>query len=257
VTLELQDYSPGAEFYDLVARRHTGAMAGVLAEALAPAGTPAGGPGAGPDADPDPGTVVELGAGTGRVTRLLADLVPGAPILAAEPSPVMRAVLRSRVHEDPALRHRVTIRPETAQEVALPDRIRAVVLIGVAGHLGSDDRADLWRRCLERLVPGGVVVVDLMGTSARSLPPTRLLRERIGTQTYEWWTTAEPGRDGATRFTTRWLVLDGERTVREVRGGYEWHSLDPATLAREAGRPWTVLRGGVADAATELAVLGR
>ncbi|MFT2711676.1 class I SAM-dependent methyltransferase [Clavibacter sp. Sh2126] len=257
MTLELQDYSPGAEFYDLVARRHTGAMAGVLAEALAGASASGADAGRGPDADPDPGTIVELGAGTGRVTRLLADLVPGAPILAAEPSPVMRAVLRSRVHEDPALRHRVTIRPETAQEVALPDRIRAVVLIGVAGHLGSDDRADLWRRCLERLVPGGVVVVDLMGTSARSLPPTRLLRERIGIQTYEWWTTAEPGRDGATRFTTRWLVLDGERTVREVRGGYEWHSLDPATLEREAGRSWTVLRGGAEDAATELAVLGR
>ncbi|RII84937.1 class I SAM-dependent methyltransferase, partial [Clavibacter michiganensis subsp. insidiosus] len=211
MTLDLQDYSPGAEFYDLVARRHTEALAGVLAEALAgaPAGTAAG-------TDADPGTVVELGAGTGRVTRLLADLVPDAPILAAEPSPVMRAVLRSRVHEDPALRRRVTIRPETAQELVLPDRIRAVVLIGVAGHLGSDDRADLWRRCLERLVPGGAVVVDLMGTSARSLPPTRLLRERIGTQDYEWWTTAEHGRDGATRFTTRWLVLDGARTVREV-----------------------------------------
>ncbi|MBF4637827.1 class I SAM-dependent methyltransferase [Clavibacter michiganensis] len=256
MTLDLQDYSPGAEFYDLVARRHTEALAGVLAEALAvvPAGADAA---ADADDDADPGTVVELGAGTGRVTRLLAHLVPRAPILAAEPSPVMRAVLRSRVHEDPDLRRRVTIRPETAQELALPERIRAVVLIGVAGHLGSDARADLWRRCLERLVPGGVIVVDLMGTSARSLPATRLLRERIGTQAYEWWTTAEPGRDGATRFTTRWLVLDGARTVREVRGGYEWHSLDQATLAREAGRSWTVLRGGAEGAATEVAVLGR
>nr|WP_216832485.1 class I SAM-dependent methyltransferase [Clavibacter michiganensis] len=254
--MDLQDYSPGAEFYDLVARRHTEALAGVLAEALAvvPAGADAA---ADADDDAEPGTVVELGAGTGRVTRLLAHLVPRAPILAAEPSPVMRAVLRSRVHEDPDLRRRITIRPETAQELALPERIRAVVLIGVAGHLGSDARADLWRRCLERLVPGGVIVVDLMGTSARSLPATRLLRERIGTQAYEWWTTAEPGRDGATRFTTRWLVLDGARTVREVRGGYEWHSLDQATLAREAGRSWTVLRGGAEEAATEVAVLGR
>ncbi|MDO4026568.1 class I SAM-dependent methyltransferase [Clavibacter michiganensis] len=256
MTLDLQDYSPGAEFYDLVARRHTEALAGVLAEALAvvPAGADAA---ADADDDAEPGTVVELGAGTGRVTRLLAHLVPRAPILAAEPSPVMRAVLRSRVHEDPDLRRRITIRPETAQELALPERIRAVVLIGVAGHLGSDARADLWRRCLERLVPGGVIVVDLMGTSARSLPATRLLRERIGTQAYEWWTTAEPGRDGATRFTTRWLVLDGARTVREARGGYEWHSLDQATLAREAGRSWTVLRGGAEEAATEVAVLGR
>ncbi len=256
MTLDLQDYSPGAEFYDLVARRHTEALAGVLAEARAvvPAGADAA---ADADDDAEPGTVVELGAGTGRVTRLLAHLVPRAPILAAEPSPVMRAVLRSRVHEDPDLRRRVTIRPETAQELALPERIRAVVLIGVAGHLGSDDRADLWRLCLARLVPGGVIVVALMGTSARSLPATRLLRERIGTQAYEWWTTAEPGRDGATRFTTRWLVLDGARTVREVRGGYEWHSLDKATLAREAGRSGTVLRGGAEEAATEVAVLGR
>ncbi|CCE74268.1 class I SAM-dependent methyltransferase [Clavibacter nebraskensis] len=255
MTLDLQDYSPGAEFYDLVARRHTEAMAGVLAEALA--GTSAGEPVGAPAAPDAPGTVVEIGAGTGRITRLIAALLPDAPILAAEPSPVMRAVLRSRVHEDPALRHRVTIRPETAQELTLPDRIQAVVLIGVAGHLGGADRAGLWRRCLERLEPGGVIVVDLMGTSARALPPTRLLRERIGTQTYEWWTTAEPGRDGATRFTTRWLVLDGTRAVREVMGGYEWHSLDAATLAREAGRPWSALRGGMEDAATEVAVLRR
>ena len=56
-----------------------------------------------------PAPVVDVGAGTGLGTRVLADACPGVPILAVEPSPVLRAVLLARVAADSHLRECVTV----------------------------------------------------------------------------------------------------------------------------------------------------
>src|SRR5690606_30980498 len=70
-------YSPVAEFYDLVPRAHAegeAALRKILAEV-----------------DPDAGTVVDIGAGTGRTCRIVAEVLPSAKSLACEPAPAMRA----------------------------------------------------------------------------------------------------------------------------------------------------------------------
>ncbi len=214
-------YSTSAEFYDLVAARHVASSGPALAAVLAAV-------------DPAAGPVVEIGAGTGRVTQVIARTLPTADIVATEPSATMRAVLSSRIACDADLRRRVTVTDGSAQDMDLPERISAAVVFGVAGHLRPHERAALWQRLAERLAPGGLIAVELMGTAVpRAMPPTLSLRETVGRQEYEWWMAAEPVGDDRTRFTTTWKVLRDGQVVRQVADSYEWHAYDIGTLARE------------------------
>jgi phospholipid N-methyltransferase len=216
-------YTPSAEFYDMVAVRHTASSGPPLAKVLA-------------SVDISHGPVVEIGAGTGRVTEVIAATLPDADIIAAEPSATMRAVLMARIARDPDLRRRVTVTDDSAQDLRLPDRVSAVVIFGVAGHLTAGERVAVWRRLAGRLPTGGPIVVELMGVNTpRSIPPVMSLRETIGRQTYEWWISGEPASGDAMRFSTTWKVLRDGRIVREISDSYIWHTFDVAQLAHEAG----------------------
>lgn len=144
-------YSPSAEFYELVATRHTASSGPPLTRVLT-------------GLDVSHGPVLEIGAGTGRVTEVIASALPGAEILAAEPSATMRAVLSSRVARDPDLRRRVTVVDGAAQDLVLPERLSAVVIFGVAGHFTAAERVALWKRLAARLPDGAPLVVELMGS---------------------------------------------------------------------------------------------
>jgi SAM-dependent methyltransferase len=236
-------YTPSAEFYDMVAVRHTASSGPPLARVLAPI-------------DTSHGPVLEIGAGTGRITEVIAATLPEAEIIAAEPSATMRAVLTARVARDPDLRHRVTVVDGSAQDLCLPDRLSAVVIFGVAGHLTMAERTALWRRLAQCLPAGGPIIVELMGVSApRSIPPVMSLRETIGRQTYEWWIGGEPATGDAMRFTTTWKVLRDGRTVREVSDSYIWHTVDVAQLGREAGMTTRRITEAGGQAVPEIGVL--
>jgi SAM-dependent methyltransferase len=236
-------YTPSAELYDLIAKRHAVSSLPPLRRVLA-------------DVDPAHGPILEIGAGTGRVTAAIAAALPAAEILAAEPSAPMRAQLTARVARDPDLRRRVTITDGTAQDMPLPESVSAVVLFGVAGHLIESERIALWRRLAERLPPGGRIIVELMGPATpRPIPSTLSLTETIGEQTYEWWIGAEPEGPDALRFTTTWKILRDGRPVRELRDGYLWHTLDTARLAAESGLAGQRIIEAGSGAVPELAVL--
>ncbi|MBT2675686.1 class I SAM-dependent methyltransferase [Streptomyces sp. ISL-14] len=107
------------------------------------------------------GPVVDLGAGSGRGVRVIREALPDAPVLAVEPSPAMRAVLLARVHDEPSLRSGVTVLPAAAASVELPDGMRAMLALNVLGHLSPDQRRILWEAAARRLVPGGVVLLNV------------------------------------------------------------------------------------------------
>nr|WP_270073607.1 class I SAM-dependent methyltransferase [Streptomonospora mangrovi] len=182
------------------------------------------------------GPVVDIGAGTGLVTATIAGILPSARIISAEPSPNMRAILTSRVFADPDLRERVTVLPEPAQELPLPDSISAAVVFGVAGHIPRSERLELWRRLAERLPPGAPVVVELMGVDTpRSIPFVRMCRETVGEQVYEWWISGEPAGSGTMRWRTQWRVFRGGDLVRTVDDEYDWETFGVERLAEESG----------------------
>lgn len=73
----------------------------------------------------DAGRVLDLGAGTGKLTRQLADR--GLDVVAVEPSPQMGAALAAYVPE-------AELRPGPAEQIPLPDSDVDVVLAGQAFH---------------------------------------------------------------------------------------------------------------------------
>jgi len=237
-------YSPVAEFYEMVAARQATSSGPALAAALT-------------GVDPSAGPVVEIGAGTGRVTEIIAAALPSARIVAIEPSTAMRAVLTSRVAADDGLRQRVTVVDAAAPDLPLPATICAAVVFGVAGHLDEAARVRLWRLLRSRLAPGGVVVVELMGVRRpREIPSALSIRDSIGRHDYEWWVAGSPAGNDLMRFTTTWRVYRSGQLVREVTDSYDWHTIDGDRLAHESGmvsRPAAAVTGAGAPEVVVLA----
>ncbi|GAB3456769.1 class I SAM-dependent methyltransferase [Streptomonospora sediminis] len=236
-------YSPAAEFFDLVGHRHLASSAPALRAALT-------------GLDTGHGPVVDIGAGTGLVTATIAEILPAARIHSAEPSPNMRAILTSRVFTDPRLRERVTVHPEPAQQLPLPDSISAAVVFGVAGHIPRAERIALWQRLAERLPAGGPIVVELMGVETpRSIPFVRMCREHLGEHTYEWWISGEPAGAGTIRWHTQWRVFRGGEQVRTVDDEYDWETFGIDRLAEESGLTVKRLVQAGREATPEIGVL--
>ncbi|NJQ05528.1 Gfo/Idh/MocA family oxidoreductase [Streptomyces lonarensis] len=216
-------YTRPAEFFDLGAQDHTGRTGPAVLACLR-------------GLDPAAGPLLDIGAGSGLVTRQVALAHPECEIIAAEPSAGMRAVLAGRMAEDPRTAERVTVVPEAAADLVLPDRISAAVACGVLGHLPPDQRRSLLRNLAAALAPEAPLVVELMGLyTPVVMPPTRLRRARLGRQRYEWWMAGEPAGEELMRLHTTWRVFDGERQVREVRDSYLWHTVTLEQVAEEAG----------------------
>ncbi|MDT0269018.1 Gfo/Idh/MocA family oxidoreductase [Streptomyces sp. DSM 44915] len=216
-------YEGPAEFFDLGAREHTDRTGPAVVAALA-------------GLDPASGPLLDIGAGTGLVTRHIAEAFPACEIVAAEPAAGMRAILTARLAERPDLARRVTVLPAAAHEVALPERLSGAVLCGVLGHLAPAARRALLTGLAARLAPGAPLVVEVMGlTTPVSMPPTRLRRATLGRLRYEWWMSGEPSGPERMRLATSWRVFDRDRLVREVRDHYHWHTVSLPQLARESG----------------------
>jgi hypothetical protein len=179
--------------------------------------------------------IVEVGAGTGLGTRVVAGACPTAVILAVEPSPVLRAVLLSRVTSDADLRERVTVVAADALGVDLPDRLGAVVAINMIGHLDQGERRTFWRRVAERLVPGAPLVVNLQPPAEPvAIPYTTFAGVRVGRYTYEGGGAAEPTGPNSVTWRMDYRVLDEDRRpVREHRVDYLWHVMSLPDLLGE------------------------
>ncbi|WP_217131333.1 Gfo/Idh/MocA family oxidoreductase [Streptomyces sp. AC558_RSS880] len=216
-------YTQPAEFFDLGAREHTDRTGPAVVASLA-------------GIDPTAGPLLDIGAGSGLVTRQMAAAYPDCRIVAAEPSPGMRAILTSRLAEDPGIGERVTVLPDAANDLVLPDRICGAVACGMLGHLDPDRRRALLRDLADRLAPGAPLVVELMGLyTPVSMPATRLRQAALGGLRYEWWMAGEPAGEELMRLETTWRVFDGTRMVREVRDAYHWHTVTLDRIAEEAG----------------------
>jgi thiazolinyl imide reductase len=224
---ELSDYNEAAEFFDLGAREHTARTGPAVVACLS-------------GIDPAAGPLVDIGAGSGLVTRQVARAYPDCRLIATEPAAGMRALLTARVGDDPDLARRVTVLPHAAERLlepgVLPERLSGVVVCGVLGHLEPDLRRELLLGLARRLAPGAPIVVELTGMrEPTTIRPTLLRHAELGDQRYEWWMSAEPDGPDRMLLDTEWRVFRGGEPVREVREQYRWYTLELAQLARECG----------------------
>jgi SAM-dependent methyltransferase len=181
------------------------------------------------------GPVLDVGAGTGLGTAVLAEACPGSPVLAIEPSPVLRAVLLSRVASDAALRERVTVVASDALSAVLPDRLDAVLAINMIGHLAPHERRTFWERVAARLAPGAPLVVNLQPPAEPvAVGYTTFGTVQVGGHTYEGGGGAEPSGPGMVTWRMRYRVLDAAGAVVQERTvDYPWHVISVADLLDE------------------------
>jgi SAM-dependent methyltransferase len=118
----------------------------------------------------DPATVLELGAGTGKLTRVLVDL--GHDVHATDPDPAMLALLEAHL---PGVRTAVA----GAEEIPLADASVDVVIAAQAFHWFDLDRA--LPEIARVLRPGGRICL-LWNQRNERIPWVRRLGAIIGTQ---------------------------------------------------------------------------
>ena len=117
-----------------------------------------------------PATVLELGAGTGKLTAVLAEL--GHDVHATEPDPAMLAVLRRRLPDVPTSE-------SGAEEIPLPDRSVDVVVAAQAFHWFDHDVA--LPEIARVLRPGGYLALTWNNRDTR-IPWVRKLGAILGEQ---------------------------------------------------------------------------
>lgn len=214
-------YTANGEFYDVFAAGAWAAQGPALAAALS---------GAGGTGDP----IVDIGAGTGLGTAVIAATVADVPIVAVEPSASLRGGLFTRVMSVPGLADRVTVLPTDLAGANLPDRLGGAVAMNMLGHLTPDGRRDLWRLLATRLAPGAPVVIGLVPPDrVAAVPDTLFTKTQVGNRRYEGWGAADPSGPETVCWRMRWLVYDGDTLVDERHGEYQWYPADATGIAAE------------------------
>ncbi|MGL4178097.1 MAG: class I SAM-dependent methyltransferase [Dermatophilaceae bacterium] len=182
---------------------------------------------------PASAVVIELGAGSGMGTRVLAS-ESAASVVALEPSLVMRSVLLARVADSPDLSERVTVHAGSVPGDLglLPERVDAAVCTHVLGHLTAEERRMTFAWLAAHLTPAGAVLVttqDPVEPVASAQSPLVEAR-RIGTLDYSVAYEEPPGSDG---FQSRYVVRSGTTVVRDVVIEGSWEPLSVHDLRRE------------------------
>ncbi|GAA4571483.1 class I SAM-dependent methyltransferase [Micromonospora coerulea] len=131
--------------------------------------------------------VLDLGAGTGLLSLLLAAAVPGVRLTLVDAAPAMLAVAADQLRAR-GVPHRV-VRADLADPLP-PGRYDAVVSALAIHHLTDAGKRALYRRAVAALVPGGVFV-----NAEQVAGPTPALDRRYD----EVWTAriTELGSDAA------------------------------------------------------------
>ena len=190
-------YAVTAQFYDAVASEQHNAIDAQIAEALTDLET-AGYP------------VVDIGAGTGLTTQVIASVLPEAEILAVEPDPAMRPAIMARVWSDPDLRRRVSILPMSILAAPLPPVVSAAVASATLVHFSPQEREQLWALLSARLSPAGRAVIEIQCPIAQDLPETCIATVQVGQVAYEGWASAQRIDDARQRWHVRYVArLDG------------------------------------------------
>ncbi len=212
-------YGVSAEFYDILHRAEYQRHAATLAAPAAAAGV----------------GIVELGAGTGLVTEVLAR-ASSVPVHAVEPATAMRSVLLSRLAAaDRSVADRVTVHACPAQGIAydLEGQADLAVCLRVIACLSPPERPAVWRALAACLVPDGLLFLDRPPAQLPDGPRRRLLGEaRVGSDTYAGWLTECPD-GGRIRYAYSYRVHRQGRVVRRAEETFHLWPMTSRALEEE------------------------
>lgn len=234
----MSGYAVTAQYYDPFAVATHGAVDGRIAAALGWFDT-----GAGP--------IVDIGAGTGLSTLLIASILPDAEIVAIEPDASMRAALMTRIWACPDLRGRVTIMPFHILEAPLPDTISGAVLSASLVHLGPPERERLWPLLGERLTRNGRIIVEVQCPQAEDLAEFSMPSVEVGRMTYSASAAAQRIGSDRQRWRMTYRAYLGSDEVARETATYDCWTISADRILEEAA-----CAGLAGRAVDDLVVLG-
>jgi len=184
--------------------------------------------------EPTAGPIVDVGAGNGFGTRVIAAAVPHAEIIAVEPDRALRTALLAMVGADVDLRTRVTVLDTDLLRAELPPRIGGLVAMNVIGHFSPVERARVWVLLAERLVPQGRAVLNLYPPYRPEAVPNAPMGEAtIGRRRYTASAAAQPAGEDAVTWEMTYRVEQDGRAVATFSARDHWYVLSPDQLAAE------------------------
>ena len=206
----MSGYAVTAQFYDAIASEQRGPVDAQISEALTGLET-AGCP------------VVDIGAGTGLTTRVIAKALPEADILAVEPDPAMRPAIMARVWSDPDLRRRVSILPMSILAAPLPPVVSAAIASATLVHFSPRERERLWALLSARLAPAGRAVIEIQCPIAQDVPEACMATAQVGQVVYRGWASARRIDESRQLWRIRYVAeLDGVEIDRQCADYVCW-----------------------------------
>ncbi|MGA9873007.1 MAG: class I SAM-dependent methyltransferase [Rhodococcus sp. (in: high G+C Gram-positive bacteria)] len=179
-------------------------------------------------------TIVELGAGTGLGTDVIARAAPTARIVAVEPSSHLRAVLLHRVASDPDLRSRVTIENRPFPASRLPETFDAFAVMNTLGHLNRVAREQLWKVIAAGLRRQGYAVINLQQpTTSSAVPEFEMAHVRVGHRTYHGSAWAERIDDATMKWHMTYRTSEDGNEIDAADVEYLWNVVDLAAIDSE------------------------
>lgn len=176
---------------------------------------------AGPPGMEEPFRILELGAGTGRLSQYLLETFSGAEITAFDVSPAMLAACEASLARFGRRARIVEVDFGTAD---LGHGYHAVVSRLAVHHLEDNDKQVLYGWVFEALLPGGVFVnVDLISGETEAEGEAMLAEWRSfmisqGDDPEEWeeWLVGDDDHPATERGQISWLEAAGFVEVRTI-----------------------------------------
>lgn len=180
------------------------------------------------------GVVMDIAAGTGHGVAAIASAIPDVEIIAVEPSRVMRAMLLSRAASSEDLRARLTVVPSTFEEMVMPSRVRAVLMLACLGLFDETARKGFWERIAGHMPPGGVILFDVMVDRPMTVDKMISAQGVVGRHTYVSEVEGRPLNDRDQLWLSTYSVLSDGKVIQQVHVEYVWHTVGLRDIADEA-----------------------
>lgn len=116
------------------------------------------------------GIILDIGAGTGKITTEAARMAPDKEFVALEPSKYMRIAFMSRLMEHEQLRKQITVLPLTTERYDFEEEISGILCMGVLGHLKAEERRYLWEKLESSLRKNVPVLIELLDHKFLDMP---------------------------------------------------------------------------------------
>ena len=170
------------------------------------------------------GIILDIGAGTGKVTVKVAKLASNKEVIALEPSSYMRTAFMTRMMEHKELERQITIFPLGVSEYTFDEKVSGILCMGVLGHLSVQERQELWKKLENTLEAGVPVLIELLDQRFLSASEESRISVAIqGRLRYETYITSiKQLNQTQWEWILTYRIFDGKRLVKQIKSPMSW-----------------------------------